>query len=210
MRRSLLLLAFAACAGCSVIEQPSGMIARWTTSWRELATDNDRARLANWRKSFVAALNAANRAGHSAEIAREGPLLQPDSALVGPSIPNGTYRCRIIKLGAKASGNLDFVSYPNFTCRVRAEQTLQRLRKLNGPQRYVGVVFPNDQLREVFLGSLALGDESRAMQYGQDNDRDVVGFIERIGPARWRLVMPEPHFESQLDVMELVPAGGAA
>ena len=37
--------------------------------------------------------------------------------------------------------------------------------------------------------------------------RDVAGYVERIGPSRWRLVMPKPHFESQLDVMELVPLG---
>jgi hypothetical protein len=44
------------------------------------------------------------------------------------------------------------------------------------------------------------------MHYGADPERDVAGFIERIGPERWRLVMPWPHFESRLDVMELVPA----
>jgi hypothetical protein len=44
------------------------------------------------------------------------------------------------------------------------------------------------------------------MQYGVDKDRDVAGFVERIGPNRWRLVMPRPHFESIVDVMELVPA----
>jgi len=52
----------------------------------------------------------------------------------------------------------------------------------------------------------AIADEGRAMEYGVDTRRDVVGFVERIGPQRWRLVMPRPHFESQLDVMELVPA----
>ena len=51
-----------------------------------------------------------------------------------------------------------------------------------------------------------LGDESRATQYGVDRDRDIAGFVERIGPKRWRLVMPRPHFESVTDVMELVPA----
>ena len=35
--------------------------------------------------------------------------------------------------------------------------------------------------------------------------RDVAGYVERIGPSRWRLVMPQPHFESKVDVMELVP-----
>ena len=50
------------------------------------------------------------------------------------------------------------------------------------------------------------GDEARAFQYGRDTQRDIAGFVERIGPNRWRLIMPRPHFESQMDVMELVPA----
>ena len=68
------------------------------------------------------------------------------------------------------------------------------------------MIFPGDPMREVFLGTLVLGDERRAMQYGRDPDRDVAGFVERIGPARWRLVLPRPAFESTLDVIELVPA----
>ena len=32
------------------------------------------------------------------------------------------------------------------------------------------------------------------MQYGRDQDRDVAGFVERIGDDRWRLVMPYPAF----------------
>jgi hypothetical protein len=57
---------------------------------------------------------------------------------------------------------------------------------------------------------LVLGDESRALQYGQDQTRDIAGYMERIGPARWRLIMPKPNFESQLDVMELVPLSTGA
>jgi hypothetical protein len=115
----------------------------------------------------------------------------------------------VIKLGARGPGNLDYVSYPGFTCQVRAERGLQRLTKLSGSQRYVGLIFPNDAIHSVFLGTLVLGDETRALQYGQDKQRDVAGYIERIGPARWRLVMPQPHFESKLDVLELVPEGAS-
>jgi hypothetical protein len=61
-------------------------------------------------------------------------------------------------------------------------------------------------MRQIFLGTLVLGDEQGAMQYGQDETRNVAGFVERVGSNRWRLVMPRPHFESQTDVMELVPA----
>jgi hypothetical protein len=204
--RVLLLLGLAlGCIGCDVIEQPEGLIPRWTTAWREVATLDDRDRLHDWRKTFTDALAAATKAGHGTDIAREGALLDPDAALGGGPIPNGMYRCRVIKLGAKEQGNLSFVSYPAFTCRVKANRDLQRLSKLSGSQRYVGLIFPADAVRQVFLGTLVLGDETRALQYGQDDTRDVAGFVERIAPRRWRLIMPKPHFESEMDVMELVP-----
>jgi hypothetical protein len=205
MRLIAALLLPLACAGCNVLLQPSGMISEWTSAWRRVATEEDKGRLRDWRTTFTNALDAARKAGHGAEIDREGALLDPDAALGGTPLPNGMYRCRVIKLGAKVAGNLDFVAYPGFTCRVRPDHQLQRLGKLSGSQRYVGIIFPNDAVREVFLGTLVLGDERRALQYGQDDMRDIAGYVERIGPTRWRLIMPKPHFESQMDVMELVP-----
>jgi hypothetical protein len=150
-------------------------------------------------------VTAARAGGQADEIAREGALLDPDSALAGPDIPEGRYRCRVTKLGAKSEGLLDYIAYPAFACVVGRDGSLQRLDKLSGSQRYVGVLFPNDAMRQVFLGTLVLGDEIRAMQYGQDETRNVAGFVERIGDRRWRLVMPRPHYESLTDVMELVP-----
>jgi hypothetical protein len=193
-------------SGCATIEQPTRMVAEATRNWRAVASETDRERLRDWRKTFVAALASARAAGHSAKIAREGALLEPDAALGGGPIPDGTYRCRVIKLGAKTQGLLDYVSYPAFNCRIGAQNGLQNFVKLTGSQRQVGLLFPGDIMRQVFLGTLALGDEQGALQYGQDEMRNVAGLVERIGPARWRLVMPQPHFESQLDVMELVPA----
>lgn len=204
--RALLIASVLACAGCDVIEQPNGLIPRWTTNYKQAISENDRVRLRDWRKAFETALTDA-RKSNAAEVAREGTLLDPDAALTGPAIPDGMYSCRVIKLGAKDPGNLDFVTYPPFTCRVRAQRTLQRLTKITGSQRYVGLIFPGDAIRNVFLGTLVLGDETRALQYRQDEARDVAGYLERIGPNRWRLLMPQPHFESRLDVMELVPQG---
>jgi len=206
MRATLLLSALLGCSSCSVIEQPSGLIARYTTAWKEVATEDDRARLADWRTSFTAALDAAKKAGHSAEIAKEGALLDPDAAIGPSNVPDSLYRCRIIKIGAKSEGNLAYVAYPAFYCRLKAEHGLQRFNKFGGSQRYVGLVFPGDAVRQVFLGTLVLGDETRALQYGQDQLRDVAGYFERVGPDRWRLILPKPHFESQFDVIELVPA----
>jgi hypothetical protein len=207
MRVALLMIVALGCTGCVVIEQPSGLIPEWTTAYKRVISENDRTRLRDWRKTFEQALAAARKSGHAAEIANADALLDPDAALAGPAIPNGMYHCRVIKLGAKEPGNLDYVSYPGFTCRIRPERGLQRLTKLSGSQRYVGLIFPGDAIRNIFLGTLVLGDERRAMQYRQDEKRDVAGYVERIGPDRWRLVMPQPHFESRLDVMELVPEG---
>jgi hypothetical protein len=202
-----LLVALAACGPRPTVEIiRSPTMPRATPAWREIATEDDRERLRNWRKTFAAAVAAARAAGHGDELTREGRLLDPDGALADPAIPDGNYRCRVTKLGAKTEGMLDYIAYPAFACRVGRDGSLQRLDKLTGSQRYVGVIFPDDGMRQVFLGTLVLGDENRAMQYGQDKARDIAGFIERVGEQRWRLVMPSPHYESQTDVMELVPA----
>jgi hypothetical protein len=204
MRLALSLLVLA-CAGCSTIEPPTEIVRTPTTDWHAIATESDRTRLRDWRTSFIDALAAARASGHGADIAREGALLDPDAAL-GGAIPNGLYRCRLIKIGAKSTGMLDYVAYPYFRCAVQQRGRLQSFAKLDGSQRQVGTIFAGDPLHEVFLGTLMLADESRAMEYGVDEQRDVAGFIDRIGANRWRLVMPLPHFESKLDVMELVPA----
>lgn len=194
-------------SGCEVLEQPSGMISHYTTAYKQVIKENDRIRLRDWRKTFEAAVANASAAGHQADIAREGALLDPDAAIAGPTIPDGMYRCRVIKVGASGTENRAYAAYGGFTCRVRKQRELQRLAKLSGPQRYVGLIFPGDAIRNVFLGTLVLADETRALQYGQDQQRDVAGYVERIGPSRWRLIMPNPHFESQLDVMELEHLG---
>ncbi len=107
--RLTFVLAMAILPGCSVMQQPSATAPPARTNWRVIATDSDRARLRDWREAFVDALAAGRRAGHGAEIEREGALLQPDAALPG-AIPNGLYRCRVIKLGAKSEGMLDYIS----------------------------------------------------------------------------------------------------
>ena len=174
-----------------------------TQGWQQAATDNDRARLRDWRTAFARALEQAKAGGHAVDIEREGALLRPDAALGGP-IPNGDYRCRTIKVGAKTEGLLNYIAYPAFRCRIEHGKA-QRFTKLTGSQRQVGLIYPADQLRSVFLGTVALGDETQAYQYGVDAQRDVAGWVERIGERRWRLVMPYPHYESTLDVIELIP-----
>jgi len=204
--RIALLLVLMPLASCAAVPQSLRSPVATSTDWHEIATASDRERLRDWRTAFTKALAQARKAGHSAEIAREGRLLEPDAALGPVPIPNGRYKCRVIKVGAKSEGLLDYIAYPAFDCRIQQEKQLQSLYKLSGSQRHAGLIFPDSPLRQVFLGTLVLGDENRAMQYGRDPDRDLAGWVERIGDRRWRLVLPYPRYESTLDVVELVPA----
>jgi hypothetical protein len=175
-----------------------------THRWQATATEADRVRLRDWRTAFMRALEQARAGGNGAEVEREGKLLEPDAALGGP-IPNGDYRCRAIKVGAKSEGLLNYIAYPAFRCRVSQQGNVQHFDKLSGSQRPHGTIYPSDQLRSVFLGTMVLGDETRAYQYGRDPERDLAGWVERIGDNRWRILFPYPHYESTLDVIELVP-----
>ena len=204
--RIALVAAMLPLTACAAVPQSIGSPIAASTDWRQVATASDRERLRNWRTAFTRALDQARKAGHSAEIAREGRLLEPNAALGPVPIPNGRYKCRVIKVGAKSKGLLGYIVYPAFDCRIQREKQLQSLYKLTGSQRHAGLIFADSPLRQVFLGTLVLGDENRAMQYGRDPDRDLAGWVERIDDQRWRLVLPYPVFESTLDVVELVPA----
>lgn len=210
MIASLLLAATLAAAPCAAQTaqgaavpprcDPSGV------SWRTLATEDDRRRIRQWRDAWTSALEQARTAGHEAEIAREGALLDPDAALTGPLPPPGDYDCRTIKLGSPVmEGDLYYVAYPPFRCRIRAENGRLTLTKLTGSQRPIGRLYTDLDRRMIFLGTLQLGDERRAYQYGIDRERDLAGLLERVDERRWRLVFPYPHFESLLDVIELTP-----
>ena len=204
--RASACLASLALAACAATPPSGSVIERPPRDWRLVATADDRDRLRDWRDAFVEGLREAQAAGHQAEIAREGALLDPDAGMGGGPVPNGNYRCRVIKLGSKSDGLLPYVAYPAFQCRIRQEKDLQGFAKLTGSQRQLGLIFPGDGFRQVFLGTLLLGDEARSMQYGRDRERDIAAFVERIGPGRWRMIMPRPHFESDIDVLELAPS----
>jgi hypothetical protein len=205
-----LVIALSLAAACAQDDRPlatpdeEGCIEA-PASWRRTATEADRARLRGWRTAWDDALAQARAIGVGAEIEREGPLLDPDAALPDPAPPVGEYRCRTIKLGSP-NGLLPYVAYPAFRCRVSADAIGLRLVKETGSQRPNGRLFVDRGRRMIFLGTMQLSDETRYFRYGIDADRDVAGILERVGEARWRLVIPSPRFESLLDVIELVPA----
>ena len=203
--RYALLAAALALTGCAGFQQGPGVIAQPSPNWRTVATSFDRERLRDWRGAFVDALRSARAGGHEADVAREGVLLEPDAALGGGPIPNGMYRCRVIKVGAKQAGLLDYVCYPAFNCRIQREGALQGFAKLTGSQRQIGSIFRGDALRQVFLGTLVLGDEtaSDAIRPRYRSRRRWLCRADRSQPLAADHAAAA--FESQLDVMELVP-----
>jgi hypothetical protein len=208
MRTAAILLGLLTISGCTTIERSTSMFPNRNRDWREIATQDDQKRLRDWRASFVAAITASRKGGRGPEIDGEGDLLKPDVAIADPALPNGLYQCRLVKVGAKSARNMPYLRSGPLACRVSQDGRRQQLVMLGGVQREIGLVFPDDAIHQVFLGTLMLPGETRAMQYGADENRDVAGYIERIGPERWRLVMPAPHFDSMLAVLELVPASG--
>jgi hypothetical protein len=184
-------------------------LARSTDSktWQQIATEPDRTRIRTWRDAWTQAIAKITAAGQANMLTAQGALLEPDSALSDPTPPPGDYSCRTYKLGSQGTDGLNYVAYPAFTCRISTAGTRLRFVKVDGSQRPGGMLYPGDDARMIFLGTMMLGDETRAMNYGRDPDRDMAGALERIGRHRWRLVLPFPKWESTLDVIELVPKG---
>lgn len=182
---------------------PAAAPAPAQADWRAVATSGDHDRLRRWREAWTAALKQVEAAGETDQLAAYPALTTPDTALADPAPPPGTYRCRTFKLGSQGDLGLAFVDYPAFTCRIRRVDGMLHFAKLTGSQRPSGLLYPDTERRLVFLGTMALGDETRASPYGRDAERDMAGIFERTGPRSWRLVLPFPRWESILDVIEL-------
>lgn len=174
--------------------------------WRRAATPADRTRIRTGRDAWAEALEAARARGGAAAVTGEGPLLEPDRALgTAPLPPAGAYRCRTIKLGLRDESRPPVAAQPALPCRIVRDGALLRLSQAEGQQRVNGALYPDTPARGVFLGTLALTDESFPLRYGQDRARDLAGTVERVADRRWRIVLPRPAFESTLDVIEVTP-----
>lgn len=175
--------------------------------WRQVATPADRSRLRSWRGAWISAMANVRKADLMAPIEADPNLFDPDRALPGAVPPEGSYRCRVTKLGANGTAMRELTAYPPVECRVDVIDGVVRMYKVGGVQRPVGRLYAESSTRAVFLGTMLIGDEHRPLNYGQDTKRDLAGYVERIGQHRWRMVLPSPRFESLLDVVDIVPAG---
>jgi hypothetical protein len=174
-------------------------------AWKQVATAADEDRIARLGLAWQEALADA-RKGFEGEIRKEGVLLRPRASLPRPAPTPGSYNCRLIKLGKATAKSVAFERFKPFFCYVEVEGDLLTIVKQTGSQRPAGRLWEDDDpTRLIFLGSLALGDSQALVAYGDDPKRDMAGVLDRIGPFRWRLVIPWPQSTSKLDVFELTP-----
>ncbi len=173
--------------------------------WRGVATEADEARLGRLGLAWQEALADARRRFRR-DIEAEGALLDPRGALPRPHPTPGSYNCRLVRLGSTRPSAPAFEKFKPFFCYVEVEDDLLTIVKQTGSERPAGRLWDDDRKdRLIFLGSLALGSEDQPRAYGEDPKRDMAGVLERIGPFRWRLVIPWPQGTSKLDVFELTP-----
>jgi uncharacterized protein DUF4893 len=208
-------LALASLAGCATKPKlPPGVKATVEVGapakadvWMHVATPADQDRLARLGLAWQDALEDAKKS-NAADVRREGKLLLPRAGLPRPAPTPGSYFCRLIKLGNATAKNKPYESFKPFFCYVEVEtdDNLLTIVKQTGSQRPAGRLWEDDDpTRLIFLGSLALGDEQQPVAYSDDPKRDMAGVLERIGPFKWRLVIPWPQSTSKLDVFELTP-----
>jgi len=196
------LLALPACGGTPGVASASDLRAQ---SWQEQITEPDRKRLAGLWAAWTRALNQAMDGGSAAALAAAGPLAVADAAKPGALPVPGDYQCRTLKLGVRSDAPpmaSAMAMSDRVPCRISARSSLMWFEQLSGSQRIGGMLYPDDD-RLVFLGSKSLAGEMRVMAYASDAARDQVGVLRALGPGRWRLELPWPNWQSNLEVIEI-------
>lgn len=179
---------------------PTGQV---LLDWRAVIRPPELGRLERLNEAWTVALGEARAEHHDAQLRALGDLTDPNAAVDGPPPPPGDYRCRTVKIGSKAQGLKSFTQYGWFACRIEATAKGLKISKTSGSQRPSGLMFPDTSRRMVVLGSISLGEEPAANAYGLHQERDFVGVMERLRGGGWRLAMPWPYAESNLDLIEL-------
>lgn len=196
-------------SACQTTPRPTDDVSQPGTAaagWRTAITDADFDRLRRARAAWTQALKQAQASGYGAQIDALGDFANPDYALDTPRPPAGMYQCRVIKLGAKTAANLDYSESRSFDCKVSVDSDgVTSFEKLDGAQRHIGHFWTDNVRRDVFLGTMVLGDERSSLPYGTDRQRSLVGMVERVDSELWRITLPWPAWEATLELIELKP-----
>ncbi|WP_353205374.1 DUF4893 domain-containing protein [Sphingomonas sp.] len=205
---SLLLASIAVLvSGCAVkhhrptpLHRAPGVTSQAPMAWETLVTAADRVRLASLNEVWTKA-RAAVPGRLRAKLAQEGPLVDPAAALDLPSLPPGTYSCRLVRLG----GRVGFATFKPDFCTVDGTARNLSLTKQSGSVLPGGWLFPDTDRRQIFLGTFRPAHVKTAPAYSVNAAQDLAGIVERVAAFRWRLVLTRAGGGAAVDLYELVP-----
>lgn len=188
-----------------------------SVKWQEQISAPDRKRLAGLWNAWTRALNQATAAGETGRLAELGALVVADTARPAAIPAPGSYSCRTVRIGLREPIRPPTVPALAIEeaqrCTITVKGELLWLEQVGGATRIGGTLYP-DEDRMVFLGTKALRGEMGMRRYGSDATRDQVGVLRAFGDGRWRLELPWPHWQSNLELVELTaiaspqPGGG--
>jgi hypothetical protein len=185
----LSLLAFSLCATPAL------------AGWQGVATQADQQRLTKLQESRARGLSEAQSGSDMGAI---NEVLGPQGTPLGD--PNGSWRCRTIKLGGMTPSRV----YSWFNCRVSDRGGHLYFQKMSGSQRTSGYLYPNGDGTYVYLGATSMRSEpwhaysgSGAGVGAEATPDDQIGLLVGIGSGHARIELPYPVQESTFDVIEL-------
>ena len=172
--------------------------------WRDQASPADIDRLVQLPQIRAAAIADAQRGEGRGDFRALPRVLEPEGRAVAARALMGNWRCRQMKLGRMSS----YMVYDAwFTCNIRPYNGGLLLQKMNGSQRFVGFLFPENGAW-VYLGASSARGEpwhnysGRSPALGaQTTPDDQIGLLAGIGNNHLRLEIPAVQ-ESLLDVVE--------
>jgi hypothetical protein len=172
--------------------------------WQDQASPADIDRLVQLPQIRAAAIADAQRGEGRGDFRALPRVLEPEGRAVPARALMGNWRCRQMKLGRMSS----YMVYDAwFTCNIRPYKGGLLLQKMNGSQRFVGFLFPENGAW-VYLGASSARGEpwhnysGRSPALGaQTTPDDQIGLLAGIGNNHLRLEIPAVQ-ESLLDVVE--------
>jgi len=175
--------------------------ARATGPFPDMLSTADRDRLSRYEPIRRATLAFVQKHAEPEDLAVLQSVLQGSASDLAPADMAGEWLCRTIKLSRKR--DLPLIIYPDFRCIITDDTAGLRLKRLTGSQRTAGTFYDVGETKLGYVGALALGDETRTPAYGENPERNHVGYLIAVSPERMRVEFPSPVFESDFDILEL-------
>jgi hypothetical protein len=172
--------------------------------WRDEAAPADIERIEQLPQIRAAAIQDAQHGQGRGDWRVIPRVMDPEGRGIPAQALVGNWRCRQIKLGRMTS----YMVYDQwFSCNVRPFRGGLLLQKMNGSQRFVGFLFPENGAW-VYLGASSARGEPYHNYSGaspalgaQVTPDDQIGLLTGIGDNHLRLEIPAIQ-ESLLDVVE--------